>query len=169
VVLANLADVYIDMRNWEDARGCLEESLAGRRDRGDLAGESVVLPRLGYLCCQLGRFAEASAHLDRAVLRCQAIDNQVDLWYALVVRAETHLRAGRYRRALSDARQALVVCRDTAWEYETAASLRQVAKALLALGRPGPAATYRAWAEDAFAALAGRRDPALENLLAGAG
>jgi tetratricopeptide (TPR) repeat protein len=168
VVLTNLADVYIDMRNWDDARGCLEESLAIRRERGDTAGETVVLPALGYLCCQLGRLDEAVGYLDNAVLRCQAIDNQVDLWYALIVRAETHLRLGRYRSALADARQALTVCRDTAWEYETAASLRQVAKALLALRRPGPAAEYQDRAAAAFAAVTGRRDPALENLLAGA-
>jgi DNA-binding SARP family transcriptional activator len=168
VVLANLGDVYIDMRNWEDARGCLEESLAIRRERGDTAGETVVLPRLGYLCCQLGRLGEAIGYLDRAIEQCQAIDNQVDLWYALVVRSETHLRLGRYRSALADARQALTVCRDTAWEYENAASLRQVAKALLALRRPGPAAGFQNRAAAAFSAVTGRRDPALENLLAGA-
>jgi DNA-binding SARP family transcriptional activator len=168
IVLTNLADVYIDMRNWDEARGCLEESLAIRRERGDTAGETVVLPSLGYLNCQLGRLGEAIDYLDQAVRRCQAIDNQVDLWYALIVRAETHLRLGRYRSALADARQALTVCRDTAWEYETAASLRQVAKALLALRRPGPAAEYQDRAAGAFAAVTGRRDPALENLLAGA-
>ena len=164
-VLVDLADVYIDMRNWEDARGCLEESLAGQ----PLAGGTVVLPRLGYLCCQLGRLHEARRYLDEAVLRCQAIGNQVDLWYALIVRAETHLRAGRYRPALSDARHALAVCGDRGWEYRTAASLRQIAKALLALRRPGPAADYQARADTAFTAATGRRDPALENLLAGAG
>ncbi|OLB67063.1 MAG: hypothetical protein AUI10_01020 [Actinobacteria bacterium 13_2_20CM_2_72_6] len=168
IVLTNLADVYIGMRNWDEARGCLEESLAIRREGGDTAGETVVLPALGYLCCQLGRLGEAAGYLDRAVLRCQAIGNQVDLWYALIVRAETHLRLGRYRQALADARQALTVCRDTAWEYETAASLRQVAKALLALRRPGPAGDYQDRAGHAFAAVTGRRDPALENLLAGA-
>jgi DNA-binding SARP family transcriptional activator len=168
IVLTNLADVYIDMRNWDEARGCLEESLAIRRERGDTAGETVVLPGLGYLNCQLGRLGEAIGYLDQAVRRCQAIDNQVDLWYALIVRAETHLRLGRYRSALADARQALTVCRDTAWEYETAASLRQVAKALLALRRPGSAAEYQDRAASAFAAVTGRRDPALENLLAGA-
>jgi DNA-binding SARP family transcriptional activator len=168
IVLTNLADVYIDIRNWDEARGCLEESLAIRRERGDTAGETVVLPSLGYLCCQLGRLGEAIGYLDQAVLRCSAIDNQVDLWYALIVRAETHLRLGRYRPALADARQALTVCRDTAWEYETAASLRQVAKALLALRRPGPATEYQDRAAAAFAAVTGRRDPALENLLAGA-
>ena len=60
------------------------------------------------------------------------------------------------------------MCRDTAWEYETAASLRQVAKAMLALRRSGPAAEYQARAAAAFSALTGRRDPAMENLLAGA-
>ena len=168
IVLTNLADVYIDMRNWEDARGCLEESLAIRRERGDTAGETVVLPSLGYLCCQVGRLGEAIGYLDLAIERCQAIDNQIDLWYALIVRSETHLRLGRYRSALADARQALTVCRDTVWEYETAASLRQIAKAMLALRRAGPAAEYQARAAAAFSALAGRRDPALENLLANA-
>jgi DNA-binding SARP family transcriptional activator len=168
VVLGNLGSVYIDMRNWDDARGCLEESLAIRRERGDTAGETVVLPSLGYLCCQLGRLTEAMGYLDLAVERCRAIDNQVDLWYALIVRSESHLRLGRYRRALTDARQALTACRDTAWEYETAASLRQVAKALLALRRTGTAGEYQERAATAFAALTGRRDPALENLLAGA-
>ena len=168
IVLTNLADVYIDMRNWDDARGCLEESLAIRRERGDTAGETVVLPSLGYLCCQLGRLGEAMWYLDAAIERCQAIDNRFDLWYALLVRSETHLRLGRYRSALADARQALTVCRDTAWEYETAASLRQVAKAMLALRRSGPAAEYQARAAAAFSALTGRRDPAMENLLAGA-
>jgi hypothetical protein len=43
-----------------------------------------------------------------------------------------------------------------------------VAKALLALRRPGPAAEYQDRAAGAFAAVTGRRDPALENLLAGA-
>jgi DNA-binding SARP family transcriptional activator len=167
IVLTNLADVYIDMHSWDEARGCLEESLVIRRERGDTAGETVVLPSLGYLNCQLGRLGEAIGYLDQAVRRCQAIDNQVDLWYALIVRAETHLRLGRYRSALADARQALTVCRDTAWEYETAASLRQVAKALLALRRSGPAAEYQDRAAGAFAAVTGRRDPALENLLAG--
>jgi len=169
VVLGNLGDVYIDMRHWEDARGCLEESLALRRERGDSAGETVVLPRLGYLCCQLGELGAAVAHLDDAVVRCQAIGNQVDLWYALIVRSETHLRMGRYRAALADARHAVTACRDTGWDYETAASLRQVAKALLALRRAGPAAEYQDRAAAAFGALAGRRDPALENLLAGTG
>jgi DNA-binding SARP family transcriptional activator len=167
VVLANLADVYIDLRHWEEALGCLRESIAIRRERRDTAGETVVLPRLGYLCCQLGRLAEAVGHLDDAVRRCAAIDNQVDLWYALIVRAEAHLRLGRRRAALADARRALTVCRDTAWEYETAASLRQVARALLALGRPGPATEFQDRAAVAFAALTGRRDPALEDLLAG--
>src|SRR5262249_20633404 len=42
IVLTNLADVYIEMRNWDEARGCLEESLAIRRQYGDTAGETVV-------------------------------------------------------------------------------------------------------------------------------
>ena len=41
----------------------------------------------------------------------------------------------------------------TAWEYETAASLRQRAKVLLALRRPGPAAEYQARADAAFGAV----------------
>ncbi len=127
-----------------------------------------MLPSLGYLCCQLGRLGEAIGYLDLAIERCQAIDNHIDLWYALAVPSGTHLRLGRYRSALAGARQALTVCRDTGWEYETAASLRQVATALLALRRPGPAADYQDRAGTAFAALTGRRDPALENLLAGA-
>src|SRR5262249_12286774 len=131
-------DVYIDMRNWDDARGCLEESLAIRQASGDTAGQTVVLPSLGYLCCQLGRLTEAIGYLDLAIERCEAIDNQVDLWKALVVRSETHLRRGRYRPALADARRALTVCRDTGWEYEIAASLRQMATVLLALRRTSP-------------------------------
>ncbi len=167
VVLTNLADVYIDQREWEEARGCLEESLAIRREHGDTAGETVVLPSLGYLCCQLGRLAEAVGHLDLAIERCRSIGNTVDLWYALIVRAETHLRLARYRYALADARQALASCPETGWEYERAVSLRQVAKTLLALRRAGPAAGYQERAATAFAAFPGRRNPALEILLAG--
>jgi DNA-binding SARP family transcriptional activator len=167
IVLTNLADVYIEMRNWEDARGCLEESLAIRRAHGDSAGETVVLPSLGYLCCQLGRLDEAIGHLDAAVTRCTAIGNAVDRWYSLIVRSETHLRLGRYRPALADARRALTSCPEDGWEYERATSLRQVAKTLLALRRTGSAAGYSELAARAFAGYAGRRDPALEILLAG--
>lgn len=169
IVLTNLADVYIEMRNWEEARGCLEESLAIRRRHGDTAGETVVLPSLGYLCCQLGRLDEAVGYLEAAERRCAAIGNTVDRWYALTVRSETYLRLGRYRRALADARTALRLCTEVGWVYERATSLRQVAKTLLALRRTRAAAAYSDRAARAFAGYPGRRDPALEILLAGPG
>jgi DNA-binding SARP family transcriptional activator len=165
IMLLNLSDVYVGLREWDLALGALEQSLAIRRQLGDVAGMAIVLPALGYVFLELGRRPDATVYLDEGSAICRSLRNGVDGWFAEVARSVLHLTAGEIPAALHAAVAAVRFGTD-ARPYETAASLRLLAIVSHHAGRASVSAECHRRADAAYAAHAGPRRPPVESLLA---
>ena len=165
VVAHNTGEIHLLLQDWPSALQSFRDSLAGKRRTGDVSGITVTLSAMGVAACQLGEYDKAIGWLDEGV-RCARERGQASHEFmTLAVRSETHLRAGRPRAALTDARAALPVARATAHGYWEAVALRQLAATTAACGDAPAAALLTEEARAAFATLQEPQDPILEQLL----
>ncbi|CAM3955801.1 AfsR/SARP family transcriptional regulator [Kibdelosporangium persicum] len=163
----NLGEVLLRMGKHTEAVDSLHECLAMRRRYDDRMGESITLVALGRAYCLMDQRTDALRTLDEAVTCCHEMGNRDDEWEALLCRSEIWLREGKVRAALHDALRAKELTARIEHDYGQAASARQVARARTALGEAWAAGVERRRAYELFAAPSIRRDPVLEELLAG--
>jgi len=165
VVAHNTGEIHLLLRNWPSALQSFRDSLTGKRRTGDISGVTVTLSAMGVAACQLGEYDKAVEWLDEAV-RCARERGQPSYEFqTLMVRSETHLRAGRPQAALADARAALPVARAAGHGYWEAVAQRQLAATTAACGDHPAAALLTEQARAAFATLQEPQDPILELLL----
>ena len=165
ITLLNLSSAYVAERRWDDAREALEASLAVRRERGDIAGLSVVLPALAYVEFELGDVPRALELCTEGLRACQTVGNDVDGWFAVFCRSVVQLADGPVRPALRDAAAALRAC-VPGRPYEIACTLQLLAAAFAAVGKGDLAADYRRRFREADAAYKGRGIASVQALLA---
>ncbi len=87
ITLLNISSVHVARRRWDDAREALEASLRVRRERGDVAGLSVVLPALAYVEFELGDSTRALELCAEGLQACRTVGNDVDGWFAVFCRS----------------------------------------------------------------------------------
>jgi len=164
ITLLNISSVHVAERRWDDAREALEASLRVRREQGDVAGLSIVLPALGYVEFELGDLTAALELLAEGQLACRTVGNDVDGWFAAFCRSVVFLISGSVRSALRDAAAAMRAC-VAGRRYEIACTLELLSAAFAAAGKPDLAAAYQQRARAAGAAYSGRTTPSVEALL----
>jgi tetratricopeptide (TPR) repeat protein len=93
----------------EQARRCLEESLAIARQVSDRTQEILCLGHLGWLEVHEGAPDAAREHLAAALVLAEEIDSRAEQSWLHAGLAEAHSLAGDQTQALSHARRAVAL------------------------------------------------------------
>jgi tetratricopeptide (TPR) repeat protein len=104
--LLNLGGIHWWLGNFQDARACFEESLAGHRKVADPTGEARALARLGVVHERLGDYRAAMNCLDDALAGYRQAGNRHGEAVQLVNIGALHRRLGDHKESVEHERAA---------------------------------------------------------------
>lgn len=112
-VLSNLANVYYELGEWEQARQTMEEGRSLIEERGEQEGAGYVhlVHNLGVIYLHQGEFKLAEASLQRALAVARALHFRELVTSALATLGDTARRQGQLRRAKRLLAEALELAR----------------------------------------------------------
>lgn len=166
--LQGIAAVDIQIGDYGQAMGRLEEALRLLRDAGDATAEAAVHHRLGMVYARLGDLGRAREFYEAALERRRALGDQVAIATSLNSLGVLFLRTGQQRPSTDDLRRAQSLFADAVAIAEAAgdAHLRALAvgnvgSAVAAAGDLEHALSLYAVQLDALRAMGARHDEAL--------
>lgn len=142
-----------------EARTSLEAALEAAIACGDTLTQASVLENLGSLHLDAGDLGPAQTFLSRAVELCRLRADVVGESISRTTMARVLVRQGRPGRALSQARRAMHLSRQTGDRRTFASALDSAGMALEASGHRGPASACRAEVRRLIAELGLRTTP----------
>jgi DNA-binding SARP family transcriptional activator len=108
-----LANAYIYLGNYDQARRHYVTSLTLYQQLGDRRGEAKIQQNVGGLAERQGRYTDALGHYEQALRLYQAIGNKANEAAALNNVGYTHGLLGDYQQTRAFTRQALTLCAET--------------------------------------------------------
>jgi tetratricopeptide (TPR) repeat protein/DNA-binding XRE family transcriptional regulator len=108
----NLANTYLELGRFEQARQAAEHALELDRRSGDRFGEGLALDILGCACRKLGRYRDAVGNLQQSLAIFRDLDSHAPAADALSELGETYLILGETAAAIACLRESAVIYRD---------------------------------------------------------
>jgi len=149
----NLANTYLELGRFEQARQAAERALDVDRHSGDRWGEGIALDILGCAFHKLGRLEEAVGHLRQALDIFRELDSRAPAADALSDLGETYLSLGQVADAVGCLSQSLAMHRDVGDRHFHAVALQRLGGAQRQAGQLRQARELFAEALEMYEAL----------------
>ncbi|MDQ7905369.1 tetratricopeptide repeat protein [Phytohabitans sp. ZYX-F-186] len=127
---------------YHDAETLHHQALTTARATGDHAGELDARAYLGQIHRLLGRFTQATDHLEQALRIARVTDRHAGVLEALTGLGHIHWRQGRYSQAADYYQQALRIARDTDHRSGELEALTGLGRLHWMQGQPAQAADH---------------------------
>ena len=136
---ANVAQAYVDLGRFDDARAAAQRSLAIQRQQGNRYLEGVTLGVLGRASRELGQFADAVGQLELALAIFRELGQQYGEADALTDLADALLCLDHVDSAIARLQESLAIRREIGDVHGEAVTLRLLGLAIDRAGDQGQA------------------------------
>jgi tetratricopeptide (TPR) repeat protein len=148
--LNGLGEAYRELRRFEEAIGCYQESLAIFRETGDRHAEGQVRGNLGIAYGELRRFEEAIGSFQESLAIFRKTGDRRDQGLTLTSLGEAYRELRRFEEAIGCYQESLAIFRETGDLHGQGLTLKNLGSAYQAMRQPDRAAVC--W-RDAAAAM----------------